>query len=120
MKTQPLKYKVEWYNRPITSMLIVSHIFGNDKGIYSEYKRIKKEGIKDVDLQEYLTQYLYPFVKGKLPANVEIVVAHTILGPVFRICIGDRVLPLREDGVEPSFVVHSDMETVIGGSDEVA
>lgn len=110
-----LKYRVEWYNRPITSMLLISKMFGNEQGVYSQYKKVLKMKIRDVDLQDFLTSYLQPYVKGKLPEGTGIGVAHTVVGPVYRVFVHNKMMPLMEDGFETKFVRDAKQEIVIEG-----
>ena len=113
---QQLKYRREFYNRPITSMLLIANMFAEEKfGVYSAYKKILKERIKDTDLENYLVQYLAPYVKDKLPEYSEIVVVDTLVGPVFRVAVNGHVLPLMEDGFETAFIRHGNVRPVIGG-----
>lgn len=113
------QYPDAFYNRPVTSALIIEHIFDPKVQVYSRWKKILKEGTVDESMtHEELKTIIVDMLKAdgiaeKLPENIHIVACKTQLGPVFRLAAGNHVLPLCEDGWEPGFVIHAEVEEVL-------
>lgn len=119
MKKKANQYPDAFYNRPVTSALIIEHIFDPRVQVYSRWKKMLKEGTIDetmdhTQLKDVIVKMLKDDgIEKRLVENVHIVACNTKLGPVFRLAAGGHVLPLCEDGWEPGFVIHSEVEEVI-------
>ena len=108
MKKKPYSYRDEWYFGTLSSALLVAKMFDKSFPVYSEWKKIVKTEKCPETFEEqvgFCKNFLIERdVKGKLPENTHIVAVWTKLGPVLRVAISNRVMPLREDGYEPPFV----------------
>jgi hypothetical protein len=108
-----------FYNRPVTSALIIEHMFDPKVRVYNRWKKLLKEGtINDTMDKNELKAAIIKMLKDdgiekKLIGNVHIVACNTQLGPVFRLAVGGHVLPLAEDGFEAGFIIHSEVEEVL-------
>lgn len=107
-KSLRTKYRTEWYYSCLPSALLIVEMFDSSFATYSTWKKILKNE-KCPPTYEELVEYCVKLmkdkgIKEKLPENTHIVAVWTTLGPIFRVAIGDKVMPLEETGFEAPIV----------------